>query len=236
MGTEAGVFRAKVGWLKMVFDFLFGNKSERVAKSAEKFGNVLKNKVTTKEQRLEAIDVLMGIEDPAVSIPQLMKRFQIVIESGIQDKREKEICVDHIAKFGAAAQGLVEESLKTAERVAWPIKLAERLFERQQFVQLLIGALGDAFTAFDDQANNRNIEIILALKEQSDERIVEAVAGFLRSRDESVRMAALECLESQAGTSQRARELIKDLLNQEAHDDNSRYLGVVRTIVEKNAW
>lgn len=96
----------------MVFDFLFGKKSDRVAKSAEKFGNVLKNKVTTKEQRLEAIDVLMGIEDPSVAIPQLMKRFQIVIESGIQDKREKEICVDHIAQFGAAAQSFVQEAVK----------------------------------------------------------------------------------------------------------------------------
>lgn len=220
----------------MVLEFLFGNKSERLQKSAEKHGNTLKNKVTTKEQRLEAIDALMSITEADVAIPQLMKRFQIVVDSGIQDKREKEICADHIVQFGDAAKSYVEAALRSAERVAWPIKIAERLFERQHFVDLLIVSLGREFIAFDDQANSRNIEIILALKETVDEKIVEAVSGFLNSRDESVRMAALECLESQGAQSEQARSIIKGLLNQEAHDDNSRFLGVVRTIIEKSGW
>jgi hypothetical protein len=220
----------------MVLGFLFGNKAERLQKSAARYGLTLKNKVTTKEQRLEAIDGLIAIEDADVAIPHLMKRFDLVVESGIQDKREKEICLEHIVLFGAAAHSHVLTSLKQASRIAWPIKIAERLFDREQFIDVLISSLGQGFVAFDDQANTRNIELMLALKEHTSEKIVEAVAGFLNSRDESVRMAALECLESQASQSPRAQELIKEILNQPPHDDNSRFLGVVRTMVQKNAW
>lgn len=221
----------------MVFGLFFGNKTERIQKAAEKHGNTLKNKVTTKEQRLEAIDALLAITQADVAIPQLMKRFHIVVDSGIQDKREKEICADQIVQFGTAAHTHVEAALKQAERVAWPIKIAERLFDRERFVDLLIQSLGREFVAFDDHANNRNIELILALKDHADEKIVDAVAGFLKSRDESVRMAALECLESQGTQSQRARQMIRDLLlNEEPRDDNSRFLGVVRQIVDKSGW
>jgi hypothetical protein len=219
----------------MVFG-LFGNKTERLKKSSEKHGNTLKNKVTTKEQRLEAMDALMSMDDPAVVIPQLMKRFQIVVDSGIQDKREKEMCMEHIVQIGEPARAFVDEALRSAERVAWPIKIAERLYEPAVFMDKLIQSLGREFVAFDDHVNNRNIEIILALKEHTNEAIVEAVAGFLQSRDESLRMAALECLEAQAGQSEKARQLIKDILNLPAHDDNRRFLGVVRTMLDKNAW
>ena len=223
----------------MVFGFLFGNKPERLQKSAEKFGNVLKNKVTTKEQRLEAIEVLKEFEDGTISIPQLLKRFEIVVDSGIQDKREKEMCLERIVSFGEVAKPFAQQALERAERIAWPIKLAEELFPKEEFCRLLVNALGKEFSAFDESANQRNAEIILALKECVDagtDEIVSAVEGFLGSRDENVRMAALECLESHASINERAKQIIVSLLNTTAHDDNSRFLGVVQTIVKNKGW
>lgn len=220
----------------MVLNFLFGDKKERARKSAEKFGNVLKNKITTKEQRLEAIDGLLSIDDPEIVVPQLMKRFSIVVDSGIQDKREKEICMDHIVGLGSAALPYIEEALKTAERVAWPIRMVQTVYDENRCIELFLGALSQDVLVFDDHVNARNCEIILALKDYSNEKIVDPVAGFLTSRDESVRMAALECLETQAQASEKAKALIKDVLNQESHDGNSRFLGVVKTMVEKNGW
>ncbi len=216
---------------------LFRNMREsRRARSLEKCGNVLKNKVTTKEQRMEAMDSLFAEEDPDLAIPQIMKRFEIVIESGIQDKREKELCAEHILEFGEKAGSFIEKALQQSVRISWTLHMAEKHFDAEKYLQLLLGVLEEEMPAFDDAATERHGEVILALKELRDERIVEPVAAYLAERDETLRMAALECMEAQAAHSDSAKQVILKLLEADESDDNSRFLGIVRTMVAKNSW
>lgn len=220
----------------MVFGLFGGSKDARRAKAAEKYGNVLKNKVTTKEQRLEAIDALLAEDDAAIVIPQLMKRFEIVVDSGIQDKREKEICAEKIVAFKEAAIPFVEQALRTSPRPSWPLQMAEELLEAEPYLVLLLDILKQEVNVFDDAARQRNVEVIMALSERRDPRIVDQVSSFLNERDEDLRMAALQCLEKQAQDLPAARTIICGLLDREESDDNSRFLGIVRTLVAKNSW
>lgn len=217
-----------VGWFKE-------NRQKRKLKSYEKFGETLRGKVTNRDQRYEAIESLKNA--PAeVAIPQLLKRFELVTDSGLQDTKEKQWVSDIIVEFGEVAKPFIRKVVETSRFVSWPLKLAERLFSHEEYLGMLLGNLRHDFVEFDESVQERNVEILLALKEVRDPGIVDAVVPLLKSRDDGVRMAAVECLESQAQHHESARKAIVDLLREPPTDDNSRFLGLVRAIAERHNW
>lgn len=210
-------------------------KSSSKPKNLDKYGDVLRKVVTTKEQRLEAIDALRS-EKPEQSIPQLLKRFEIVIDHGMQDTKEKELVTEIIVSHKDIARTHIATEIGRARRVAWLIRLAEKLFSPEDYVTLLLENLSQEFVGFDESIQDRNIEIMLALKDANDPRILDRVAFHFDSRDEQVRVAAMECIEAQATHSERARELLKSRLTGEVNDANARFVGLLRGIVEKHGW
>jgi len=211
--------------------FFFPDKK----KSYEKHGDVLKTKMTTKEQRLEAIEVLE--KAPAdLAIPQMLKRFEMVIDSGLQDSKEKERCLDFIVKNKDAAVTFIEQDLKTKARVSWLIKIAEKIFDSEKYVDLLLSLLKTESDIFDEDTLEKNSEILLALKDVKQERIIEKAKLFLSSRDEHVRISALECLQSQATAFDQAKQIILNLANDTITDSNSRFMGVVHEIIKRHHW
>lgn len=210
-------------------------RENRTKKSVEKYGDTLKNPVTTKEQRLEAIEALERAE-PTLAVPQLLKRFEIIIDHGIQDNREKEQVLELLVGFSDVSRPLVKQAVLSQKRVAWPIKTAERIFEKEEFVVLLLEAVKSEFVGFDESVQERNIELLLALKEIQDERIVTRIGPLVKSRDEHVRIAALECLEAQAEVSPEARRVIVSLVKEASQDDNARFLGLVKNIIGRHNW
>lgn len=215
------------------FNRLF--KSNSKPKSYDKYGDVLKKVMTTKDQRAEAIEILerLPAED---AIPQLLKRFEMVVDSGLLDNREKENCMKIIVSHGEKAKSFIEQALSSQKRLAWPIKIAEKIFEKEYYRDLLLKNLNTDMEIFDEDALARNEEILLALRELQDEKIVVLVKPFLLSRDENVRMAALECMETQAQQIPQAKDTILELSKVPLTDDNSRFLGVVHDIISKHHW
>ena len=213
-----------------------GYRANQKSKSFEKMGDVLKNLVTTKEQRWEAIEALAGGGDFALAAPQLMKRFELVVEHGIIDKREKDRVMEILLENKEISMPLVCDAVRTQKRIAWPIKLAEKMLGADEYLNLMLESLNSENVLFDETLHERNIEILLALKELSDARIAERTQVFVRSRDEQVRIAALECLEAQAVTHKEARNYLLSLLAEPLTDDNSRFIGLVKTIVTRHKW
>lgn len=211
-------------------------RSKSRQRSYEKMGDTLKNLVTTKEQRLEAIEALAGANDMALAVPQLMKRFEVVVEHGIIDKREKERVFEVLLAHPDVSRPLVCEAVRNSKRISWPIKLAEKLLSEDEYLNLLLSGLNTQSVLFDETVHERNIEILLALKEKASEKVVEPARILVRSRDEQVRMAALECLEAQAGEFELARQCLRELLAEPLTDDNSRFIGLVKAIVTKHNW
>lgn len=214
--------------------FKFFSSSDK-QKSYEKYGEVLKKRVTTKEQRLEAIEALEKVS-PVYAIPQLLKRFEMVTDSGLQDNREKERCMDIIVKHKEHAKDFIKEFIRTQRRISWPVKIAEKIFSKDEYIELLLNSLNSDSAIFDEDTLERNAEILLALKDIKDLKIVDKACEFLSNRDEHVRMSALECLEEQATEFDRAKQVIIDLFKTPITDDNSRFLGVVHSIVNKHNW
>jgi len=218
-----------------IFDKFKQYREGQNRKSAESHGLTLKNKVTTKEQRLEAIESLSGMV-PEVAFPQLLKRYEIVIDHGIQDTREKEMIEEIFLKQPESAKPVVREAMSSMARISWPVRLAEKLFPHEEYLALLFASLKMDGVLFDEAVQERNVEILLALKEIEAPGVVERAARLVRTRDEQVRMAALECLEAHALSSPDAKEVFLDLLKEEPSDSNSRLLGLARSIAERHAW
>lgn len=206
-------------------------------KSYDKYGDVLKKIVTTKEQRLEAIEAL---EDLAAehAVPQLLKRFEISVDSGLQDTKEKEQCMKLIVAHGDKAKSYIEAVLVKERKISWPIKIAEKIYSESEYINLLLDNLSPNIAEFDEATIERNEEILLALKDIKlfSDQIVLKVMEFLSSRDDNLRMAALECLEEQAGGNEKAKEIILNLAKNPMNDDNSRFLGVVHSIIQNHRW
>jgi hypothetical protein len=216
-----------------IFDKIFSSN----AKSYDKYGDVLKKVMTTKEQRLEAIESLQGVV-AEYSVPQLLKRFEISVDSGLQDNKEKEQCLKLIVEHGEKSKPFIKEVLSKQRKISWAIKIAEKIFSYDEYVNLLLVNLVAHMEVFDETSLERNEEILLALKDikQSNEKVVEKVSEFLKSRDDNVRMAALECLEEQASYNEKAKQIILELSKASLNDENSRFLGVVNSIIQHRKW
>ena len=105
-------------WVYLVKFFSSGNKSY------DKYGDVLKN-INNKEQRLETIEVLEDL--PAEhAVPQLLKRFEISVDSGLQDSKEKEQCMKLIVAHGDKSKTYIEAVLTKERKISWPIKLLKK--------------------------------------------------------------------------------------------------------------
>ncbi|WGL60415.1 hypothetical protein QEJ31_02195 [Pigmentibacter sp. JX0631] len=216
-----------------LFSKLFSSSS----KSYDKYGDVLKKILTTKEQRLEAIEALEGLTAEQ-AVPQLLKRFEISVDSGLQDTKEKEQCMKLIVAYGDQAKVFIENVLAKERKISWPIKIAEKLYAESEFINLLLSNLSTNIAEFDEATIERNEEILLALKDvkEANDIIVGKVVEFLSSRDDNLRMAALECLEEQARSNRKAKDIILNLAKSPISDDNSRFLGVVNSIIQNHRW
>jgi len=216
-----------------IFNKIFSSST----KSYDKYGDVLKKILTTKDQRLEAIESLQGLTAEQ-SVPQLLKRFEISVDSGLQDNKEKEQCLKIIVDFGDKSKPFIQAVLAKERKISWPIKIAEKLFSHEEYVNLLLSNLSSHVAEFDESSLERNEEILLALKDvkEADDKIVDKVTEFLSCRDDNVRMASLECLEEQAKNNEKAKKIILDLSKAPITDENSRFLGVVNSIIQNHKW
>ncbi|MBX9703229.1 MAG: hypothetical protein K2X39_03660 [Silvanigrellaceae bacterium] len=203
----------------------------------DKYGDVLKKTPTTKEQREEAIEALSDLP-PEFAIPQLLKRFEIVVDHGLLDIKEKEKCLKIIVGFGEKAKSFIVDSLKSKKRISWQIKIAEKIFSPEDYLTLLIENMSLNMAEFDEAALERNIEILLALKEIKNIKIIPLASSYFKCRDEGVRMAALECMEEQVDVDeQQVKDILLNLAKQEKYsDDNSRFLGLLDVIIARHGW
>lgn len=211
-------------------------RANQRSRSFEKMGDLLKTQITTKEQRSEAIEGLGSGGDFSLAAPQLMKRFEMVVDHGIVDKREKDRVVEILIENAEVSRPLVCEAVRHQKRISWPIKIAEKLLTQDQYLDLLLESLTTENVLFDEALHERNIALLLALKEISSPKILEKTRVLVRSRDEQVRMAALECLEAQARENDQARLCFIELLAEPLGDDNSRFIGLVKAIVARHNW
>lgn len=211
-----------------IFDFFKGSSGpsdSKIAKSAE----LLKNPKAIRDDRLAAIEFLAeGVKDPAKSVPALLMRFEYSLEHGINDSREKDICMEGITRHGDAALPFVMEHLKNTTRIAWPIKLLKALGgSDENVVECLTSVLNYNEVSFDQAQTDKNYDILCHLADYKKSGLAAKIVHFLKDPDERVRYAAAEVLMEQDFAE--SQEFIEPLLS-DTNPDNSR---IRQTVIRK---
>ena len=209
----------------------------RKIKGFKKSGDVLKKAYTTKEQRLEAIEYLKNSE-AQLSVPQLLKRFELVIDHGLQDTKEKDMCMQEILNYKEKAIPFVKECIKIQKRISWPLRISEKLLKKNDYLDLLLSNLEPDLIAFDDAHIERNIAVLNALKDVYDKNVTEKTLPFLKHRNDDIKIAAVEVLLSQAikNKDEIAKKTLTDISKEALNDENSRFLGHTKNLVSQNKW
>jgi hypothetical protein len=178
---------------------------------------------------MAAIEFLAhDVKDPAKAVPALLMRFEYSLEHGINDTREKDVCMEGIVKHGDAALSFVMEHLKGTSRIAWPIKLLKALGgSEQRVIECLLSVLNYSDVSFDQAQTDKNYDILCHLADYKSAGLADRIQHFLKDPDERVRYAAAEVLmEQDTGES---LGFIEPLLSDQ-NPDNSR---IRQTVIRK---
>jgi hypothetical protein len=183
-----------------------------VKKHAEK----ATNKRAQAQDRWEAISALAGMATPE-AVEALLPRFKFVIEPSITDGEEKDLAFRGILAAGSGAVPPIVAYLKTAESISWPLKMLDQLAGTEEVVGHLTGLLASMDTEYERDPQ-RKIQVLSALEERKDPRIVEAALRFLDDANETVRFQAAGAIFNQDD----AESAKQTLLNQLATEDSVR--------------
>lgn len=218
-----------MGLLKKWQDFRSDRKDKQIARNLK----YIQNPKAIKEDRNAAIDYFRGHSDPAIAVPALLKRFEYSLEHGINDSREKESCLEGIVKFGSAALPLTIEHLQKTFRIAWPIKVLNKIGSEDQVIDALKSCLDYNDIAFDQQRVDKNYDILCFLADYKIPRFANKLQHFLSYHDERVRYAAVEVMVAQSDPE--IPGMIEHYLNDLSAENTRIHQCVVNAFV-RNKW
>jgi HEAT repeat protein len=179
--------------------------------------------------RREAAEKLRRIGSPE-AILSLARRFSVTTENLGVDQDEKQYVRDILVEFGEGAIDPLERYLRSYDQVAWAIECLKVLEPSSRLAEFLLAILhqGDPVQIRATKAT----QVLHALETLQAPGIVEGVIPCLASADDTVRVAAVDCLEAQADD--RARDaMLEALVNEE---DSLRVRDRIAEAFEKLGW
>ena len=182
------------------------------------------------EARMEAADKLKAIGTPQ-AIYSLARRFSATTENLGVDQDEKHHIRDVLVGFGQKAVEPLRLYLRRHDEVTWVVDALSALRPDEEVAPFLIEILqeGDPVHIRGEKA----CQIIKVLEGMSVEGVVEGVIPCLKSPDDTVRYAAVECLDTQGD--ERAREpLLETLVSPE--EDSVRVQMRIAEALERLGW
>jgi hypothetical protein len=205
----------------MVFGLF--SKEKALQKTIEK----ATNKLAQQPDRWGALEKLKedGTDDALVG---LCKRFSITSMKGVEDEAEKHWVVDTLVEKGAAALAPVVRYMKTAEELAFPLRVLERIAPRDKVLEVadqLFASEPPGYVRMPD----RRIDLVRWFSEwkpATDEEVVTRLTPYVTDFDENVRFAAIDGMATR-DPARIAPPLIAALLRPE--EESGR---IKRTIVE----
>lgn len=164
----------------------------------------------------DRMKALYALRDDASegAIGGLLRRFAVQSDKSIDDEEEKEWVFEALVEMGERALPPLIRCLKTAESISWPLRVAEKLLDRQRlWEEAVVPILGTMEPGYERDPT-RKIQIIAYLGDTRDPRVAPIVAPYLEDRDETVRFTTIETLFKQKDET--AREpLLKRLTHPE---------------------
>jgi hypothetical protein len=196
-------------------------------KSLQKTIERATNKLAQQPDRWGALEKLKedGTEEALVG---LCRRFAITSMKGVEDEAEKNWVVDTLIQKGDAAMTPVVRYMKTAEHLAFPLRVLERVAPRDRVIEVadeLFASETPGYVRMPD----RRIDLLRWFSEwkpATDDEVVGKLTPYVTDFDENVRFAAIDGMASR-DPAKIAGPLIAALLRPE--EESGR---IKRTIVE----
>ncbi len=171
----------------MVFGLF--SKEKSLQKTIEKATNKLAQQV----DRWAALEKLK--EDGGdEALFGLCKRFGITSMKGIEDEQEKDWVVDVLVSKGAAALGPLVRYMKTAEQLAFPLRVLERIADHDKALEVadqLFKSEPPGYVRMPE----RRIDLMHWLAEwkpATDDEVVSRLTPYVTDFDENSRFAAID--------------------------------------------
>jgi len=151
------------------------------------------NKLAQQADRWAALEKLKeeGTDNALVG---LCKRFAITSTKGVEDEAEKLWVVDTLVAKGEAALAPLVRYMKTAERLAFPLKVLERIASREKVLQVVDQMLATEPPGYV-RIPERRIDLLrwfAEWKPATDDDVVGRFTPYVTDFDENVRFTAID--------------------------------------------
>lgn len=153
------------------------------------------NKLAQQQDRFAALERLRD-DGSDEALFGLCKRFGITSTKGVEDEQEKNWVVDVLVKHGEAALVPLVRYMKSAEQLAFPLRVLERIASRDQQLSVVDELFASEPPGYV-RVPERRIDLIKWFCEQTamtDEEVVSRVTPYLVDFDENSRFSAIEGL------------------------------------------
>jgi HEAT repeat protein len=144
----------------------------------------------------------------------LLRRFGMMYDKTIEDEQEKEWVFEALLEKGAKLLPALERYLLAAESISWPLRLLDKIAEREAELEVLKKILERHEPGYERDPTKK-IQLLNHLAALKDSRIPPLVAPYLADMDEGVRYAAVEALVRQADEAAAAAPLLDQLVKPE---------------------
>lgn len=208
-------------------------QEKRKDKKIQKCAKLVANGKAIKDERRAAIAFLSELDNIEVATPILLSRFDYSLEHGINDTREKELAMEGIVKYGESVVPYLEQHLKQTTRIAWPIKILDKVGNKEVIAKTLMAVLDTSVGNFDQAAVDKNYDVLCHLRDFKLSGFTDKLLSFLDNPDERVRFAAAEALIGQDDP------VIPKSLEPFLADETSENRRIRQVVVDaflKNSW
>jgi len=178
-------------------------KKKRLDRKIQKNRAYLTKKTTSKDGRIQAIEILkeIGTSD---AISGLLQRFRLTVPELTQDEEEKKYICTIIRERGDKTIEPLKKFIDGYDEVMHPLTLLAEKIPEQDMIQLLIGKVQDMSELYSSGKTIKLIEMLRHLARYKNEKLLDAALTFIDPIfDDEVILAAIELLEAQEDESVR---------------------------------
>lgn len=206
-------------------------KENRLAKKIRKNGHYLTLKTSSKDGRLQAIEILKEIGTKE-AISAMLLRFRLTVPELTQDEDEKDYVSDIITKLGEKAKEPLIDFINRYDEVMRPLRLLAKLLSDEEITSILIEKIQDVDELYSSMRTIKIVEILKHLSEYKTPNLVPVALKFINSGDDEVVIEAIDVLATQADEETR----IPLLTLASAPDTTMRIIIHIGEMFEKLKW
>lgn len=197
----------------------FGKKS--AADVVKKHGARAVDKRAYQPDRWDSLRALAGTPSKETAAA-LLPRFTFRIDPSITDQEEKDLAFQGIVAAGEEAVPAILAFLRKDGGVSWPIRMLSAILPAERVTDELLALVADLGTGYERDPQ-RKIQLVAALEDRRDPRIIDALTRFLTDTNEPTRFHAIAAILAQEGA-EAAHPLIVQRLYE---DDSTRVRGAI---------